>query len=179
MEQSELELLLNSLVALPSESEWVEFKHNFHSKEEIGERISALANSAALIGKPYGYLVFGVEDGTHIILGTSFHAKSHKVGNEELENWLVTRLNPRIDVECYELDIHGKHISMYRIPCATDRPVTFLHTAYIRVGSLTRKLMDFPEKEAKIWKRNRSKLLHQMPARSCRNINEVISLLSI
>ena len=51
MEQSELEILLNRLVALPNESEWVEFKHNFHSKEEIGERISALSNSVALLGK--------------------------------------------------------------------------------------------------------------------------------
>ena len=179
MEHSELELLLNRLVTLPSESEWVEFKHNFHSKEEIGERISALSNGATLLSKPYGYIVFGVEDGAHNIIGTSFHAKSHKVGNEELENWLISRLNPRIDVECYEFDSQGKHISIYRIPCATDRPVTFLHTAYIRVGSLTRKLMDFPEKEAKIWRHNRSKPLHQITAKSCRNINEVISIMSI
>lgn len=179
MEQSELEILLNHLVTLPSESEWVEFKHNFHSKEEIGERISALSNSAALLSKSYGYIVFGIENDTHNIVGTSFHAKNHKVGNEELENWLVSRLNPRIDVECIEFESQGKHISMYRIPSATDRPVTFLHIAYIRVGSLTRKLMDFPDKEAKIWKFNRSKLLHQIAAKSCRNINEVISLLSV
>lgn len=138
-----------------------------------------MSNSVALLEKPYGYIIFGIEDGTHNIIGTSFHAKNHNVGNEELENWLVTRLNPRINVECYEFDYQGKHISMYRIPCATDRPVTFLHTAYIRVGSLTRKLMDFPEKEAKIWKHNRCKLLHQIPAKSCHKINEVISLLSI
>lgn len=92
---------------------------------------------------------------------------------------MVSRLNPRIDVECIEFESQGKHISMYPIPSATDRPVTFLHTAYIRVGSLTRKLMDFPDKEAKIWKFNRSKLLHQIAAKSCRNINEVISLLSV
>lgn len=68
---------------------------------------------------------------------------------------------------------------MYRIPCATDRPVTFLHTAYVRVGSLTRELMDFPEKEAKIWNLNRNNLLHKITAKSCRNINEVICLLSV
>lgn len=89
MEHPELEILLSQLVAMPTESEWVEFKHNFHSKEEIGERISALSNSAALLGKPYGYIVFGVGDGTHNIIGTTFHAKSHKIGNDELENWLV------------------------------------------------------------------------------------------
>ncbi|MGM9841657.1 MAG: RNA-binding domain-containing protein, partial [Candidatus Limisoma sp.] len=178
MKQSELEFLLTNLVALPTETEWVEFKHNFHSKEEIGERISAMSNSATLLSKPFGYIVFGVEDSTHDIVGTTFQAKKHKVGNEELENWLVSRLNPRIDVESYEFDIQGKHISMYRIPCATDRPVSFLHTAYIRIGSITRKLMDFPEKESKIWKLNSSKLLHQIPVKSCRTTSEVIGLLS-
>ncbi|MGM9832261.1 MAG: RNA-binding domain-containing protein [Candidatus Limisoma sp.] len=178
MEQSELEFLLTNLVALPTETEWVEFKHNFHSKEEIGERISAMSNSATLLSKPFGYIVFGVEDSTHDIVGTTFQAKKHKVGNEELENWLVSRLNPRIDVECYEFDIQGKHISMYRIPCATDRPVSFLHTSYIRIGSITRKLIDFPEKESKIWKLNSSKLLHQIPVKSCRTTSEVIGLLS-
>ena len=38
--------LLNELVKQPNESEWVEFKLNFHSAEEIGEQISALSNGA-------------------------------------------------------------------------------------------------------------------------------------
>lgn len=76
--------LLDKLVSLPQETEWVEFKHNFHSEEEIGQRLSALSNSAALLNKPFGYLVFGVEDGTHKIVGTTFKAKRHKKGNEEL-----------------------------------------------------------------------------------------------
>ena len=54
--------LLEVLVAQPKESEWLEFKHNFHSEEEIGERLSALSNSACLMDKSFGYLVFGVED---------------------------------------------------------------------------------------------------------------------
>ena len=40
--------LIEQLAALPVETEWVEFKLNFHSPEEIGERISALSNSACL-----------------------------------------------------------------------------------------------------------------------------------
>lgn len=69
--------ILKRLIALPAESEWVEFKHNFHSAEEIGERISAISNSAALLAKPFGYLVFGVKDETHEIIGTIFKAKLH------------------------------------------------------------------------------------------------------
>jgi predicted HTH transcriptional regulator len=152
MEGQELIKILMTLVALPHECEWVEFKHNFHSPEEIGERISALSNSAALWEKSFAYLVFGVEDGSHEIVGTTFHCKADKKGNEELELWLLNRLNPRINFEAYEFDVDDKHISMYRIPAATGRPVTFLNEAYIRVGSLTKKLSGYPEKESKLWR---------------------------
>lgn len=170
--------LLNKLISLPKETEWVEFKHNFHSEDEIGQRLSALSNSASLLNKPFGYLVFGIEDGTHSILGTSFRAKHHKKGNEELEMWLLNRLNPRIDIECFEFDYEEKHISMYRIPAATERPVTFLNTAYIRVGSLTKPLIGYPEKEAKLWKKNGHKSLDRIVIKECTNPAEVIRLLS-
>jgi predicted HTH transcriptional regulator len=71
-----------------------------------------------------------------------------------LENWLATRLNPRIDFEVYEFDYDvNRHISLFVIPATKIQPVAFLHQAYIRVGSITRKLNDFPEKQAKIWKK--------------------------
>ena len=44
MEEIELKSLIKELVTFSQETEWVEFKLNFHSNEEIGERISALAN---------------------------------------------------------------------------------------------------------------------------------------
>lgn len=179
MESQELILLLGKLVSIPKETEWVEFKHNFHSEEEIGQRLSALSNSAALLNKPFGYLVFGVEDGSHIVIGTTFKAKQQKKGNEELEMWLLNRLNPRIDIECFEFDADGKHISMYRIPAATDRPVTFLNTAYIRVGSLTKPLMGYPDKEVKLWRINRSKSLDKTVVKECENSSDIIKLLSV
>lgn len=147
--------LLNNLIKQPHENEWVEFKLNFHSPEEIGERISALSNGACIQGQSFGYLVFGVEDKMHIVKGTSFQAKSHKKGNEELEHWLANRLNPRIDFSIYEFDYQiDKHISIFVIPATKNRPVEFLHQAYIRIGSITRKLNNFPEKQAKIWKKD-------------------------
>lgn len=155
MNDKQLIDLLTDLVKQPNESEWVEFKHNFHTAEEIGERISALANGACLCNQAFGYLAFGIEDKTHHILGTSFRAKSHKKTNEDLEHWLATRFNPRIDFTVYEFDYDAsRHISIYIIPAAKNQPVEFLHQAYIRVGSITRKLNEFPEKQAKIWKKD-------------------------
>jgi len=61
MERDEdyLRSLLRELTKLPTETEWVEFKHNNDDPQQIGEYISALANSAALIGKQSAYMVWG------------------------------------------------------------------------------------------------------------------------
>jgi predicted HTH transcriptional regulator len=155
MTDEQLKELVNELVKQPNESEWVEFKLNFHSPEEIGQRLSALSNGACIHNQHYGYLVFGIEDKTHLIQGTTFKAKSHKKGNEELENWLVNRLNPRIDFRLYEFDYHAdKHISIFIIPATKSQPVEFINVSYIRIGSVTRRLSDFPDKQAKIWRKD-------------------------
>ncbi len=106
MNELQLKELVDELVKQPQESEWVQFKLNFHSCEEIGERISALSNGAAIHHQPYGYLVFGIEDKTHIIKGTTFKPRQHKKGNDELENWLAQRLDPRIDFRIHEFVYH-------------------------------------------------------------------------
>ena len=46
MEYLDFKKLIDALTRKPKETEWLEFKHNFHSKEEIGERISALCHLA-------------------------------------------------------------------------------------------------------------------------------------
>ena len=128
MEKQELINLLDRLISLSKENEIVEFKKNFHSKEEIGERISAISNSACLLNQPYGYLVYGVENDTHKVVGTTFSAKSHMVGNEELELWLLNRLNPKIDFLSYEFDYQeGVHISIYKIPAAENAVAPLVH----------------------------------------------------
>lgn len=154
MNETQLIELINELVKQPHESEWVEFKLNFHSEQEIGERISALSNGACIQNQSFAYLIFGVEDKTHSIKGTTFKARSHKKGDEDLEHWLATRLNPRIDFTIEEFDFDtNRHISVFIIPATKNQPVEFFHQAYIRVGSITRKLNEFPEKQAKIWKK--------------------------
>jgi ATP-dependent DNA helicase RecG len=154
MDNQQLINLLNEIVKQPFESEWVEFKLNYHSVEEIGERISAISNGACIRNQNFGYLVFGVEDETHLIKGTNFYGKKHKKGNEDLEHWLVTRLNPRIDFEVFDFQYdENRNICLIVIPAAKNQPVEFLHQAYIRINSITRKLNEFPEKQSKIWRK--------------------------
>ena len=94
-----LKALLRELCALPAETEWVEFKHNNQDPQEIGEYISSLSNSATLCGKTNAYLVWGVNNETHDVVGTTFTSHTTKKGNEELENWLRSE-ERRVGKEC-------------------------------------------------------------------------------
>lgn len=51
MNNDVLNSLLLELTKLPKETEWVEFKENNTDPQMIGENISALSNTAALLGK--------------------------------------------------------------------------------------------------------------------------------
>ena len=54
----------------------------------IGEDISALANSAVIADRSCSYMIWGIDDITHEVIGTNDDLQTIKIGNEELENWL-------------------------------------------------------------------------------------------
>ena len=96
--------LIYELIKLPNETEWLEFKHNKENPQIIGEYISALSNSAALNGKTNAYMIWGIDDHTHKVLGTSFKPSVTKKGNEALENWLLRLLESKINFKFYEVN---------------------------------------------------------------------------
>lgn len=144
--------LVQELRKLPRETEWVEFKVNACKPQEIGEYVSALANSAALSGKPFAYLVWGIADHNHAVVGTKFKPGARKVGNEELESWLLHQLTPKIDFRFSEGSVDGLSVVVLEITQAFHQPVQFGGQEYIRVGSYKKKLKDFPEKERSLWR---------------------------
>ena len=99
-----LELLIKELVKQPNETGWLEFKENYKDSQMIGEDICALANAAALAGRDKAYFIWGVEDGTHKLKGTTFNWRTAKVGNEELENWLRHNLSSNANFEFDSVD---------------------------------------------------------------------------
>jgi len=149
---SELLSVLTELRNLPRETEWVEFKHNNAKPDEIGEYLSALANAAALTGKVSAWLVWGVHNETHEVIGTTFNPASAKVGNEELESWLLRLLSPKINFRFYNFQAEDKPIVLLEIGAAFRHPVQFKGAEFIRVGSYKKKLKDFPEKERELWR---------------------------
>jgi predicted HTH transcriptional regulator len=144
--------LVNELRALPRETEWVEFKVNDAEQQAIGEYISALANAAALAGKAFAYLVWGVRDGDHAVVGTAFDPHAARVGNEELESWLLRLLEPKIDFRFFSVVVEDRPVVLLEIHRAARHPVAFAGQEYIRVGSYKKKLKDFPEKERALWR---------------------------
>ena len=152
MTSAELQAKLTELLALPAESEWVEFKHNNSDHQMIGECLSALSNTAALEGLPFGYIVWGVEDGTCNIVGTSFKPRSQKgAGNEDLEPWLNKLLAPKVNFRIFEFEANGQPMVMFEVQAANTAPVSFSGRRYVRVGSHKKPLGEHPEKERKLW----------------------------
>jgi len=144
--------LVHELYKLPKETEWVEFKHNYLAPDDIGEYISALANSAALNGKVNAYCLWGVNNQSHDIVGTTFSPSKTKIGNEELENWLLRLLTPKINFRFHEFNIANHNVALLEIGRAFRHPVQFKKQEFIRIGSYKKTLKDFPEKERELWR---------------------------
>lgn len=151
MNNDELILLLETLLGNSEEQNWLEFKTNVAktrasiTPEGIGEYISALSNSACVFNKDYGYLVLGVEDKTHKVVGTNFKPRQLKIGNQDFELWLRTLLNPKISFEIFEFFYQNKPVVIFRIPATKAEPVNFRNKPYIRINSQKTNLKNYPD----------------------------------
>ena len=150
-----LRKLIDTLRAEPHETEWLEFKCNNKDPERIGKYLSALSNSACIETQKYGYLLWGIEDETHDVVGTSFKPRAAKKGNEDLEPWLSRLLSSHVHFKIFEYDYEGKSVVIFRVDATTNVPVRFNGQEYIRVGSALKSLADYPERAKLIWNRSR------------------------
>lgn len=133
------------------ETRFLEFKSNYQDAEKLGQYISALSNGACLDGEEFGYLYFGVEDGTLKVKGTTFEpSTTYAKGNQSLELWLRLQINPRIDFKIEEFLYHkDMRVVRFQIPAAKLEPTTFNWKAFVRVDSHVTSLERFTN-----WMRN-------------------------
>ena len=169
--------LIKALCALPHETPWLEFKSNNFDPDMIGADICALANSAVLNERDCSYMIWGVDDATHEIVGTSGNFQSIKKGNEELENWLTRMLSSNTTFTSRTVNVEGLNVFIVEISCPQMQPSTFKKEAHIRVGSITRKLKDLPQKEVQLWDRLRSSNFELKVAKHDLTLNEVFGLI--
>jgi ATP-dependent DNA helicase RecG len=85
-------------------------------------------------------------------VGTRFDPHAARVGNEELESWLLRLLEPKIDFRFFRVEIDGHSVVLLEIGRAVRHPVRFSGQEFIRVGTYKKKLKDYPEKERALWR---------------------------
>ncbi len=148
---------LQDLLTQARERSTIEFKSNWDQAENIGEYISALANAAALEGHERAWMIWGVDDVTRQVKGTTFDPFQQKIksdkgnGNQSLVMWLQFLTQPRADFQFHELQHPDGRVVLLEIHPARSAPVAFKQGRYIRIDSHKVKLADHPDKEARLW----------------------------
>jgi ATP-dependent DNA helicase RecG len=83
----------------------------------LGKYFSALSNEANLKGKPYAWLVFGVENKKHVIVGSQFRPQRKDL--DSLKSEIANKTTNRITfIMIYELNEPRGCVVMFQIPAA-------------------------------------------------------------
>ena len=144
--------LVRGLAGLNKETEWAEWKRNNADPGRIGRTLSAVSNGAAIAGKPSGYMLWGVDDKTGEIVGTTLDPYARKVGNEDLLPWLCRELTPRHDIKVHAGKVGDRPVVLMVVDAARGRPTEFKGEAYVRVQSQVRVLKEYGGKERALWR---------------------------
>ena len=127
MTEHELNKILSNAIALPAETEIVEFKEakNSYDFDKIGKYFSALSNEANLKGRACAWLVFGIENKKHHIVGSHFRTSRKDLDSLKKEISDKTTHNVSF-IEIYELQKTEGRVVMFHIPAAPQGiPVAF------------------------------------------------------
>lgn len=150
-EIDDTDAFIESLIALPRETDWAEFKMNTFHAENVGKYVSSIANSAMLAERDEGYLVFGIEDVTHEVLGTSVNIAAEKIGNVPYLLWLSQQLDPHMYVHHQRIIYGGKRVEVICVKPTYHQPVRFKGRAYVRVASAQQDLNNHTNLERSLW----------------------------
>ena len=170
-------MLINELLSNSSETDCAEFKHNNENPEMIGKLCSALSNAARIEQKDFAYVIWGIEDETHKIIGTTFNPDTKTKGNQVFIMWLSQMLSPRITFTFRKVKHPEGNLILLEIPATHTTPVEFERTAYIRIGSATPRLSDYPEHYQKLINNLRSYNWEKAIAKSFVTADEVLKLI--
>ena len=135
MEQPELAQLLNNLITT-WENEVVEFKQasNDYSTDDIGKYFSALANEANLRGTDGGWLVFGVNNKTRLVVGTDYRLQIERLRSLKMQ--IAENAEPRITFrDIHELQHANGRVLLFEVPAAPQGiPIAWKGHYYARAG---------------------------------------------
>ena len=136
MTAADLKTQLDRLLRLPAETEWVEFKEakSGFDSDDLGRYFVALANEANLKLQPVAWLVFGIQDKAHKVVGSRFRPHRPDLDNLKLE--IAQHTTGRITFrEIHELQLPEGRVVMFEIPPAPQGiPVAWKGHFYGRDG---------------------------------------------
>ena len=135
MNEQQIQLILEDLLSLPSETEVVEFKeakNNFDFKD-LGKYFSALSNEANLNNKDCAWLIFGINDKKKIV-GTNYRPIRKDL--DKLKYEIAEKTNNRLTfIEIYELQTNDGRVILFQIPPSPKGiPTSFYGFFYGRDG---------------------------------------------
>ncbi|GHU77466.1 hypothetical protein FACS189414_4680 [Bacteroidia bacterium] len=123
-------------LSLPAETEIVEFKEAKESYDfgKLGKYFSALSNEANLKGKSCAWLIFGVENKKHQIIGSRYRTSRKDL--DSLKKEIGDKTTQSISfMEIYELQKPEGRVVMFQIPAAPHGiPVSFEGFYYGRLN---------------------------------------------
>src|SRR5665647_1370663 len=136
MTEQGLQYKLHQLQLLQAENEIVEFKeaNNNYDFNKLGKYFSALSNEANLLGKACAWLISGIENKQHKIVGTKFRQTRKDLDN--LKKEIADKTSNRITFqEIYEFESPEGRVILFQIPPAPKGlPVGFEGHFYGRDG---------------------------------------------
>lgn len=136
MTRQELKNKLQHLLSLQSENEIVEFKeaNNNFDFNRLGKYFSALSNEANLLNNEDAWLVFGIEDKKHKIVGTKY--RERKSDLDSLKKEIADKTSNRVTfIDIYVLCFKEGRVILFQIPPAPNGlPVSFDSNYYGRDG---------------------------------------------
>lgn len=136
MTKEQLQSKLEELQSLKSENEIVEFKeaNNSYDFNKLGKYFSALSNEANLQRKKCGWLVFGIENKKHKIVGTKF--RENRIDLDNLKREIADKTSNRITfIEIHEVFLPEGRVILFQIPPSpSGLPVAFEGHFYGRDG---------------------------------------------
>lgn len=179
MDDAKLAKIIRHFISEPAEKPHVEFKENNTDAETIAKNVSAIANTLTKDGIPRGYIIWGVKDDTHEIVGTNFKPDTKKKGNEDIILWLKKHVKPELNIQFRTTTLDDKRLVALIININRTSVSKYDNVPYIRIDKNTRKLGEYPETEKQVWKEVVSNEFETMSAATNLTLEEVETLLDL
>ena len=127
-----------------TENEVVEFKkaENNFDFDDLGKYFSALSNESNLRNEAFGWLVFGIDDKTHNVLGTAYK-NSLKSLNQLKHDLAQHTTDKQTFFDIHQVVRDGKRVLMFQIlPAPKGIPISWKGARYARNGESLSFLSD-------------------------------------